>query len=333
MKKMNRSTKEGIFLLLLCLITAASIISVHEVYASPAAGSVLSSENPAEIRGKWVYHGEKGYYKKSDGVFYRGWLSWKGHIYYLSKSSGVKAVGFHTIGGKRCYFRENSGRLKLDGWFKVDGKRYYAANGVLKTGWFKEKGKQYYLNQKGVMRTGWVKINGKKYYFYPSGQMAEKTWVDEKHYVNKSGTLEAMTDRKQKTVFRWPLSAKWNYISSHFGYRGPMPIGTSDHNGIDIPANMNTPICAAKAGTIIVRNSNDSAGNHIQIDHHNGLVTEYMHMTRFKSGLKKGSRVKKGQVIGYVGSTGWSTGPHLHFGVKVNGVNYDPLKFVRQPRT
>lgn len=326
---MSKTTKERIALLLLCIFAAISVITTHKVQA----GSISSvSGNLAPAAGRWVYVGEKGYYKKSNGVLYRGWLSWNGHTYYLSKSSGVKAVGFHTIDGKRYYFRENSGRLKKGSWFKVNGKRYYAASdGALKTGWFKKDGETYFMNKNGVMRTGWVKIKNKKYYFYPNGEMAKKTWLDKKHYVNESGALETMTAKKRKTVFRWPLSSKWNNISSYFGYRGPMSVGTSNHDGIDIPADMNTPICAGRAGTVIVRASNDSAGNHIEIDHHNGLVTEYMHMTRFKTGIKEGSKVKKGQIIGYVGSTGWSTGPHLHFGVRLNGVDQDPLEFVRQP--
>ena len=328
---MSKTTKERIVLLLLCLFAAVSVIKTHKVYASSASNSSVSA-NLASASGKWVYVGEKGYYKKSSGVLYRGWLSWNNHIYYLSKRSGEKAVGFHTINGKRYYFRENSGRLKADGWFKVDGERYYAASdGTLKTGWFKKDGEKYFFSKKGVMRTGWVKINHKKYYFYPNGEMSEKIWLDKKHYVNENGALETMNAQKRKSVFRWPLNAKWNYISSYFGYRGPMSVGTSNHDGIDIPANMNTPICAARTGTVIVRESNDSAGNHIEIDHHNGFITEYMHMTRFKPGIKEGSKVKKGQVIGYVGSTGWSTGPHLHFGVRLNDVDQDPLEFVRQP--
>ena len=328
---MSKTTKERIVLLLLCLFAAVSVTRTHKVYAAFTSNFSVW-EKPASASGKWVYVDEKGYYKKSSGVLYRGWLSWNNHIYYLSKRSGEKAVGFHTIGGKRYYFQENSGRLKAGCWFKVDGKRYYAgSDGALKTGWLKKGGEKYFFSKKGVMRTGWVKIHNKKYYFYPTGKLAEKIWVDKKHYVNKNGMLEIINAKKRKSVFRWPLSARWNYISSYFGYRGPMPVGTSNHGGIDIPANMNTPICAARAGTVIVRESSDSAGNHMKIDHHNGFVTEYMHMTRFKPGIKEGSRVKKGQIIGYVGSTGWSTGPHLHFGVRLNDVHQNPLEFVRQP--
>lgn len=327
---MKRNAEKWIILLFLSLMVEMSVMSADPVYAASAMEKVIPGCQ--RVAGKWVYDGEDGYYQKRDGVFYRGWLAWKDHIYYLSKSSGIKAVGFHTISGKRYFFRRNSGRLMRDGWFQVDGKKYYAAsNGVLQTGWFNYKGSKYFLNKNGVMRTGWVKIQDEKYYFYPDGKMAENLWLDEKHYVDENGVLESMTAKEKKTTFRWPLNDKWNSISSYFGYRGYMPIGTSDHDGIDIPADMNTPIRAARAGTIITRNYNDSAGNHIEIDHHNGLATQYMHMTRFEPSLKRGSKVKKGQIIGYVGTTGWSTGPHLHFGVMVNGVKTNPLEFVRQP--
>ena len=96
-----------------------------------------------------------------------------------------------------------------------------------------------------------------------------------------------------------------------------------------------TPIYAAASGVIVVRQWSDSAGYYIQISHGtiNGeaLETQYMHQSRFAPGLSVGDRVTKGQLIGYVGSTGNSTGPHLHFGVKSDGQYVDPLDYVSEP--
>ena len=97
------------------------------------------------------------------------------------------------------------------------------------------------------------------------------------------------------------------------------------HTGVDIGAGMGTPIVAARAGTVIAVEPEDGGpyGNHITIDHGDGLSTMYAHMSSFAA--SDGQAVTAGQVIGYVGSTGWSTGPHLHFEIHVGGVPYDPM--------
>lgn len=101
-----------------------------------------------------------------------------------------------------------------------------------------------------------------------------------------------------------------------YGYR-------SCHTGDDIGAPSGTPIKSAAAGTVISTTSGGAYGNNTLISHGGGLVTMYAHQSRF--GVKKGDVVAKGQTIGYVGSTGYSTGPHLHFEVHVNGVPWEPM--------
>jgi murein DD-endopeptidase MepM/ murein hydrolase activator NlpD len=98
------------------------------------------------------------------------------------------------------------------------------------------------------------------------------------------------------------------------------------HPGIDIGAGMGTPIKAAASGRVIVAAYSGGYGNLVVIDHGNGLATAYAHQSRIA--VSVGQEVSQGQVIGYVGSTGFSTGPHLHFEVRVNGSPADPMGYL-----
>lgn len=129
-----------------------------------------------------------------------------------------------------------------------------------------------------------------------------------------------------KKGFVWPLPG-YSYISSGFGYRGEIIKGSGTfHNGIDIPAPMGTPIVAALPGTIAIVDYHYSMGNYVLISHGDGLYTIYMHSSKILIG--EGDTVAKGQKIALVGSTGFSTGPHLHFSVKVGGAYQNPLHYV-----
>jgi murein DD-endopeptidase MepM/ murein hydrolase activator NlpD len=98
------------------------------------------------------------------------------------------------------------------------------------------------------------------------------------------------------------------------------------HWGTDYAAPPGTPIWSAAPGKITFRGRRGGAGNCVIVNHENGLQTVYMHMSKFKSGQRVGGRVRAKDVIGYVGSTGLATGPHLHFGVKKNGHYIDAQK-------
>jgi murein DD-endopeptidase MepM/ murein hydrolase activator NlpD len=116
----------------------------------------------------------------------------------------------------------------------------------------------------------------------------------------------------------WPVSAP---ITSPFGWRwGRM------HEGIDLGAAYGTPIAAAAAGTVIYAGWLGGYGNLTVIDHGGGLATAYGHQSRIAVSI--GQQVARGEIIGYVGSTGHSTGPHLHFEVRVNGQAVDPLGYL-----
>ena len=120
----------------------------------------------------------------------------------------------------------------------------------------------------------------------------------------------------------WPLPGH-TYISCHFGEVDAF--GNAGHRGTDIPAPEGTPILAAHSGTVLVSGWNDSYGNQVLLDNGAGLSTRYAHMTQ--TAVTAGEAVTAGQVIGYVGSTGDSTGNHLHFEVIQGGVQIDPLRF------
>jgi len=115
-------------------------------------------------------------------------------------------------------------------------------------------------------------------------------------------------------------------ITSGFGPRvHPIYGYTRMHNGLDMNAAMGQPIVAAADGTVFFAEVKGGYGNSIMIDHGGGMVTLYAHQSRFAVGV--GTRVTAGQVIGYAGSTGVSTGPHLHFEVRINGKPVNPVKY------
>lgn len=111
----------------------------------------------------------------------------------------------------------------------------------------------------------------------------------------------------------------------------PVYKNKSCHTGVDISAPTGTPIKSGAAGVVISARWSTVYGNMMLVDHGGGLVTMYAHMTSFAVG--NGASVGNGQVIGYVGSTGWSTGPHLHFEVHVNGVPHNPMGWFGASRT
>ena len=128
--------------------------------------------------------------------------------------------------------------------------------------------------------------------------------------------------------FRWPLNVSGR-ISSYFGPRvSPTAGAISNHKGIDVAAPTGTDIVASAAGTVVVSQYSSSAGNYIMLYHGNSTYTVYMHCSTLNVGVNQ--KVSKGQKIAEVGSTGYSTGPHLHFGISVNGVYQNPLNYVSQ---
>lgn len=129
----------------------------------------------------------------------------------------------------------------------------------------------------------------------------------------------------KKSISRRPIVAK-HRISSGFGYRKhPILKRRMMHTGVDFAAKRGTPITAAGSGTVVKIGRYGGYGKYIKIKHDAVWQTAYAHLNTYKKGLRRGSRVKKGQVIGYVGNTGRSTGPHLHFEVIKYGRPVNPM--------
>ena len=124
----------------------------------------------------------------------------------------------------------------------------------------------------------------------------------------------------------WPVPG-YSRVSSPFGYRIHPVLGVKKlHTGIDIPAPTGTPAVAVANGTVIYSGVQGTYGNTVMIKHDNGLVSLYAHNSSLV--VRVGDKVKKGQVVSKIGSTGRSTGPHLHFEIRVNGTAQNPLSYL-----
>ncbi|MEN6413092.1 MAG: M23 family metallopeptidase [Veillonellales bacterium] len=122
----------------------------------------------------------------------------------------------------------------------------------------------------------------------------------------------------------WPAQGT---VTSGFGWRiSPFGDGNELHPGIDIAYTMGAPVVATADGEVVVSGPAGGYGNLIQIDHKNGIDTLYGHNSQLAVAV--GQQVKKGQVIAYAGSTGKSTGPHVHYEVRVNNTPVDPMKYL-----
>ena len=149
-------------------------------------------------------------------------------------------------------------------------------------------------------------------------------------FKDKNGSVDYYNEKgyaMKKTLDRKPMSFKQARISSPFGRRfHPILRSYRVHWGVDYAAPKGTLVYAAGDGVIQMAKYNGGYGNFIKIRHNSEYSTAYGHMWKFAKGMRPGVRVKQGQVIGYVGSTGRSTGPHLHYEVLQNGKRVNPLK-------
>jgi hypothetical protein len=148
---------------------------------------------------------------------------------------------------------------------------------------------------------------------------------DQERYMHE---LNSIVDTRRAqwaaTPSIWPVRG---WISSKFGHRiSPFTGRETMHGGIDISAPMHTPIVASAGGTVILAQFEAGLGNAVVVSHGYGMKTTYGHLAKVK--VRAGQVVKRGDIIGWVGSTGLSTGPHLHYEVEHRGAGMDPLKFI-----
>jgi murein DD-endopeptidase MepM/ murein hydrolase activator NlpD len=185
--------------------------------------------------------------------------------------------------------------------FRVIVEKEYAGDAFLR---YKRVVAAEYAGKAGTYRAFWWKAPGAK---------------DGRYYDEKGASVE-------KSMLKTPL--KYTRVSSGFSRKRFHPVlhRTKAHLGIDYAAPTGTPVRSAASGTIVSRGPAGGAGNMVIVKHEGGMQTVYMHLSRFAKGQKVGQRVASKDVIGYVGMTGLATGPHLHFGVKMNGSYVDPMK-------
>ena len=191
-----------------------------------------------------------------------------------------------------------------------------------------EKDDSMFANQSKVLRNGqeglqYIKANIVKV----NGVETEREIVSSERPNEPVNKIVAKGTKKVPTAaaiargdgrLKWPVSG---HITSRFGRRwGRL------HKGVDIANKKGTPIYAAESGKVIASGRQGGYGIRVEIDHGSGLKTLYAHMS--KTAVSSGTSVSRGQLIGYVGSTGNSTGPHLHFEVEVNGSNKNPLNYL-----
>src|SRR5690554_4364585 len=189
--------------------------------------------------------------------------------------------------------------IKKGDWFKIEYDRQYVENEAvgaikIKSAIFSQNGKEY-----------------QAHYFQPEGS-------SEAHYYDENG------NSLQRFFLKAPL--KFSRITSRFSKSRLHPVQKvwKAHLGTDYAAPKGTPIIATGDGVVVDSRFTSANGNYVKIKHNNTYSTQYLHMT--KTAVKRGQRVKQGQVIGYVGSTGLATGPHVCYRFWKNGVQVDPLR-------
>jgi len=158
--------------------------------------------------------------------------------------------------------------------------------------------------------------------------LSARTAYQQKSYTEIGGFIKNKEQLLASTPAIQPVSNKnLNRLASGFGYRvDPVYKTVKFHAGLDFAAPLGTPIYSTADGVVrVAGNLGNGYGNHVVINHGYGYETLYGHMYRI--GVKNGHRVKRGEVIGYVGSTGKSTGPHCHYEVHKNGRPLDPVYF------
>lgn len=167
--------------------------------------------------------------------------------------------------------------------------------------------------------------------FTNKGNTYQSVWFEDPQTKSGGGYYSFDGKSLKKAFLKSPL--EFSRISSGFGMRNhPISGNWKQHKGTDFAAALGTPIRAAGDGVVDFAGVQGGYGNVVVLKHWANYSTAYAHMSRFATGLRKGQKVSQGDVIGYVGSTGWSTGAHLHYEFRVGGEARDPGKLNVQPQ-
>ena len=197
--------------------------------------------------------------------------------------------------------------------FEIDFQRDIRKNDyfrIVYDKYFDEKGK---FIKSGSIHYAYMSVNGREIILYKFG--------DNKDY----GYYDVNGNSVEKALMKTPINGA--RLSSSFGLRKHPILGFNKmHKGTDFAAPSGTPIMASGSGTIIRSRWCGGGGNCVKIKHNSTYQTIYAHMKSFAKGIKEGRKVRQGQIIGYVGSTGMSTGPHLHYEVLINGKQVNSQK-------
>ena len=161
----------------------------------------------------------------------------------------------------------------------------------------------------------------------PTEETKKPTEETKKPTEETTKPTEESTKPTEPEKITWKVPIKYKKFTSPYGWRtDPVYGGKRFHYGVDLAADEGTKIVASRGGTVTTATYDKDCGYYVQINHGDGYKSIYMHMTRYT--VKKGDKVSQGQTIGYCGSTGKSTGPHLHFGISYNGSYVNPAKYI-----
>lgn len=156
-------------------------------------------------------------------------------------------------------------------------------------------------------------------------QLNEEAGAREKSFHELLAFLQEQKSILAATPSLWPVKG---WVTSEFGTRkSPFRSGKESHNGIDISTRYGKEIIAPADGLVFASGYHPQEGNYVRIEHGHGFKTAFLHLSRIA--VKQGARVKKGEVIGYLGDSGRSTGPHLHYSVYVNNIAVNPRRYFK----
>lgn len=182
-----------------------------------------------------------------------------------------------------------------------------------------EKARAQQQKDKEVIRQDLAKLEIMEQQMYQEANALEQR-------IRELQTSKGLTGAYKGGSMGWPLTVAGRFTSGYGGRVSPITKRQEFHSGVDLAAPMGTGICAANDGKVIFAGNRGTYGKAIMVDHGGGIVTLYAHCSAFVA--SEGDMVTKGQVIAKVGSTGYSTGPHLHFEVRINGKHVNPSGYI-----